>query len=95
MDSPVIANSLTAGDKVEILERGEWVGPYKVTSEPGRTRDHVVLQGPYGRFELCSDFPFNIRHAPVQSSEEPVHYLVCRSCGYEREAGIGCGLPCV
>ena len=22
-------------------------------------------------------------------------YVVCRTCGYEREAGIGCGLPCV
>lgn len=21
-------------------------------------------------------------------------FVVCRSCGIEREAGIGCGLPC-
>jgi hypothetical protein len=26
---------------------------------------------------------------------EPVDYVVCRYCGYERPVGEDCGLPCV
>lgn len=25
----------------------------------------------------------------------PYGWCVCRSCGYERAVGLGCGLPCV
>jgi hypothetical protein len=50
-----------AGDKVEILERGEWIGPFKVSSKAGRTPEHVVLEGPNGGSELYADAPFNIR----------------------------------
>jgi len=52
-----------AGTKVEILERGAWVGPFVVTAAAGRTADHVVLEGPSGRFEQYNDAPFNIRKA--------------------------------
>lgn len=51
-----------AGDKVEILERGEWVGPFTVTAQVGRSADHLVLRGPSGLFEHYADAPFNIRH---------------------------------
>lgn len=50
-----------AGTKVEILERGEWIGPFTVTSTAGRTPDHVVLVGWHGTFEIYNDAPFNIR----------------------------------
>jgi len=49
------------GDRVEILERGEWIGPFKVSNKAGRTPEHVVLEGPNGGFELYADAPFNIR----------------------------------
>lgn len=50
-----------AGTKVEILERGEWVGPFVVTADAGRTPDHLVLSGACGSFELYNDAPFNVR----------------------------------
>lgn len=50
-----------AGTKVEILERGVWVGPFTVTADVGRTPDHLVLSGPYGKFEEYNDAPFNVR----------------------------------
>jgi hypothetical protein len=49
------------GTKVEILERGEWVGPFIVTAEVGRSADHLVLRGPSGLFEQYNDAPFNVR----------------------------------
>ena len=52
-----------AGTKVEILERGEWVGPFTVTSQVGRSADHLVLSGPSGLFEHYNDAPFNTRSA--------------------------------
>lgn len=44
-----------AGSQVEILERGEWVGPFMVTALTGRTSDHLVLSGPSGLFEQYND----------------------------------------
>jgi hypothetical protein len=52
-----------AGTKVEILERGAWVGPFVVTPHTARTADHLVLTGPSGLFEVYNDAPFNIRKA--------------------------------
>lgn len=51
-----------AGDKVEILERGLWVGPFTVTPQKGRTDDHLVLRGGSGLFEHYAD-KFNTRKA--------------------------------
>lgn len=53
--------ALKAGDCVDILERGEWVGPFKIYLMGGRTMDHIVLSGPNGGFEMYNDYPFNIR----------------------------------
>lgn len=47
--------------QVEILERGEWIGPFLVTAFKGRTAEHLVLKGPNGMFEIYNDAPFNIR----------------------------------
>ena len=52
---------------VEILESGKWVGPFFVTAFEGRTKDHLVLRGPSGLFELYNDAPFNVR--PVEIKE--------------------------
>lgn len=50
------------GTQVEILERGEWVGPFTVSARyEGRTRNHLVLIGPHGAFEHYNDAPFNVR----------------------------------
>jgi hypothetical protein len=51
------------GDQVQIMERGEWVGPFTVTAQEGRTPDHLVLRGPRGAFEHYNDAPFNMRRA--------------------------------
>jgi hypothetical protein len=51
------------GTKVEIMERGAWVGPFIVTAREGRTPDHLVLSGPSGLFEHYNDAPFNTREA--------------------------------
>ena len=51
------------GDRVDILIRGAWEGPYTVVAATGRTPDHVVLQSEYGMFEQYNDAPYNIRHA--------------------------------
>lgn len=53
---------IEVGDKVDILERGIWEGPFKVKAIGGRTPEHVVLEGPNGGFELHNDYSFNIRH---------------------------------
>lgn len=53
--------NIEPGAKVDILERGEWVGPFKVQAMGGRTMDHIILSGPNGGFEMYNDFPFNIR----------------------------------
>jgi hypothetical protein len=55
-------DSIKAGDKVDILEQGKWIGPFKVQAVGGRTQDHIILSGPNGGFEMYNDFPFNIRH---------------------------------
>ncbi|QFG12154.1 Hypothetical Protein OBI_RACECAR_315 [Arthrobacter phage Racecar] len=52
-----------AGSKVEILERGEWIGPFTVVDAEGRSADHLVLSGPSGWFEHYNDAPFNVRPA--------------------------------
>jgi hypothetical protein len=50
------------GDKVEIMEYGEWVGPFTViATEGGRTKDHIILKGLHTPFELYNDAPYNIR----------------------------------
>lgn len=58
-----------AGSKVEIMEQGEWIGPFTVTAQTGRTADHLVLindaNGTW--FEIYNDAPFNIR--PVEVKE--------------------------
>jgi hypothetical protein len=51
----------TPGTTVQILDRGEWVGPFTVTHHGGRTPDHLVLTGPSGFFEIYNDAPHNIR----------------------------------
>jgi len=72
---------IKAGDKVEILERGEWVGPFKVSDKAGRTPEHVVLEGPSGSFEHYADAPFNIRifdyskGKAVEISSERIEFL--------------------
>lgn len=49
-------------EKVEILERGIWVGPFTVTGQKhGRTASHLVLSGDYGPFEHYNDAPYNTR----------------------------------
>lgn len=51
-----------AGTQVEILEHGEWIGPFTVDGgHEGRTAEHLLLSGPHGRFELYNDAPFNVR----------------------------------
>lgn len=51
------------GTRVEILERGSWVGPFTVTDKPGRTPDHLVLSnGSWVVFEHYAD-PYNTRTA--------------------------------
>ncbi len=52
---------IESGATVEIMDAGKWVGPYTVTDIEGRTPNHLVLSGPYGKFELYNDAPFNIR----------------------------------
>lgn len=49
------------GNKVEILEQGKWVGSFLVTAFEGRTKEHLVLSGPNGFFEIYNDSPFNVR----------------------------------
>lgn len=49
------------GVQVEIMERGEWVGPYTVTDGVGRTPEHLVLRGTQGKFEHYNDAPYNTR----------------------------------
>lgn len=53
----------TPGTTVEIMEAGEWVGPFAVTHHGGRSPEHLVLrtedEGHY--FEVYNDAPFNIR----------------------------------
>lgn len=54
--------TFTKGQQVEILDRGEWIGPFTVTNKVGRTPDHLVLEGPFGfLFEQYNDAPYNIR----------------------------------
>lgn len=53
--------NLSPGTKVEILLQGQWVGPFSVTDNVGRTPDHLVLSGPSGLFEQYNDYPFNLR----------------------------------
>ena len=57
--------TIPVGARVEILEGGQWVGPFTMTDQTGRTPDHVVLRGPSGLFELYSDAPFNLRIVPT------------------------------
>ena len=66
---------LREGLQVEILEHGEWVGPFTVTNEKGRTPEHVVLIGRSGRFEHCAD-DFNIRPRRLPTTEELLALLV-------------------
>jgi hypothetical protein len=55
---------LTPGTSVRIMENGQWVGPFTVTTLPGRTPDHVVLVGHRSMFEHCAD-EFNTQPIPV------------------------------
>ena len=49
------------GSIVEIMERGEWIGPFAVTNQSGRTPDHVVLhRSGTTVFEHYAD-PYNTR----------------------------------
>jgi hypothetical protein len=52
-----------AGSKVEIMERGAWIGPFTVVDAEGRSSDHLVLSGSSGWFEVYNDAPFNVRPA--------------------------------
>lgn len=54
-------NTFKPGTKVEILERGSWVGPFTVTDGVGRTPQHLVLRGDFGVFEHYNDAPYNTR----------------------------------
>lgn len=52
------------GDKVDILERGEWVGPFRVIDPNGYRRSsiyHIILAGDHGMFQVYNDAPFNVR----------------------------------
>lgn len=46
---------IKAGNKVEIMEHGNWIGPFKVTSISGETPEHIVLEGPSGIFQHYAD----------------------------------------
>lgn len=52
-----------AGTEVEIMEYGEWIGPFTVTAHTGRTPDHLVLLNPKNGvlFESYNDAPYNTR----------------------------------
>jgi hypothetical protein len=63
-------STFNAGDKVEIKERGEWIGPYTVTDMKGRTPDHLVLEGKHGYFEQYNDAPYNVRLAEPEDEQE-------------------------
>lgn len=52
---------VAVGDKVEILIGGIWEGPFTVVALEGRSPEHLVLQGTYGRFEHYADWGYNIR----------------------------------
>jgi hypothetical protein len=54
-------DTFNTGDLVEIMQNGEWVGPFVVTNIGGRTPNHLVLQGKYGYFEQYNDAPYNVR----------------------------------
>lgn len=34
-------------------------------------------------------------HPAGKANKAPYGYKVCSTCGYEREIGVPCGLPCV
>lgn len=61
MEKGAAMTDFEPGAKVQIMERGEWVGPFTVTDEKGRTPDHLVLRGRMGLFEVYNDAPYNIR----------------------------------
>lgn len=68
-------NSFEPGTQVQIMERGEWVGPFTVTDGKGRTPNHLVLRGRSGLFEHYNDAPHNTRPYPEQ--ERPRACLRC------------------
>lgn len=62
-----LKSGITVGSKVDIMERGKWVGPFEVCALIGRTTDHLILRGTSGTFEQYNDFPYNVRiHFPDQ-----------------------------
>lgn len=36
----------------------------------------------------------NVSPEPPRVADDRI-YVICRTCGYERELGVPCGLPCV
>lgn len=57
------------GTHVEINVRDEWVGPFTVTAQKGRTPEHLVLRGPSGLFEHHNDAPYNTRLTPLEGGD--------------------------
>lgn len=60
------------GTQVELMRYGQWEGPYTVTSQVGRTPDHLVLLNPKNGvlFEEYNDAPYNVR--PYQEAKVQV-----------------------
>lgn len=58
------------GTHVEMNVHGEWVGPFTVTAQKGRTPEHLVLRGPTGNvFEHYNDAPYNTRLTPLKGGD--------------------------
>jgi hypothetical protein len=88
-------DSFLPGDRVQILERGEWTGPFTVTPHTGRTPDHLVLAANGVAFEHCAD-TFNTRHVPGSPTPRsawgtPLHLIdgteYCLSCERDNREG--------
>ena len=103
MDSPVIGNPLPT---ITPAHR-EAIGRVRHSRTYGNLE--VALAQAFNDGSSIADLASLIGHSAVNTRhfinagqqiidatpEPEPYYIVCRSCGYEREAGIGCGLPCV
>ena len=103
MDSPVIAHPLptitnTRRIEIERVRYSRVNGELEVAlaqafSDGSSIRD---LASVIGHSAVNTRHFINAGQQIIDATPEPEpYYVVCRSCGYEREAGIGCGLPCV
>jgi hypothetical protein len=61
------AADLQPDEQVEIMVRGEWIGPYTVRAGRARSADHAILSGPSGLFEQYVDYSTTRRIAELIS----------------------------